>query len=437
MSDLVETPRFVCALGAIKTVQAIERAVPILHSGPGCGAKLAGGISEQNGGSPSGYISPQIYTCSNIGEREVVFGGAERLRQTIENALKVIDGDLFVALTGCTSALVGDDAEEVVRSFKGADKPVILADTPGFIGNNIRGHEIVLDSLIDQYMRPAKSEAGLVNIWATVPYQDAFWHGNIRALEKLVASLGLRSNTVFGPRKGVAALDRVPAASLNILASPWVGLGAVRKLEEKFGTPYLHIPTIPIGPHATGEFLRAVGRAAGLPDSTAETAIRAGEEEYYYYIERSADVFLETRAMARRFVVIADSDYTLAVSRFLVNDIGLFPSKLYITDDAPIEHREHVAGYFAEFLHGIKAEVEFSADGGAIHEEIRNTDFYGRPLILGSYWERSLAKELRGHYVGLAMPVVDRLILDRSYVGYDGALRLLEDIYGIVLETFI
>jgi nitrogenase molybdenum-iron protein beta chain len=437
MSDLVETPRFVCALGAIKTVQAIERAVPILHSGPGCGAKLAGGISEQNGGSPSGYISPQIYPCSNIGEREVVFGGAERLRQTIENALKVIDGDLFVALTGCTSALVGDDAEEVVRSFKGADKPVILADTPGFIGNNIRGHEIVLDSLIDQYMRPAKSEAGLVNIWATVPYQDAFWHGNIRALEKLVASLGLRSNTVFGPRKGVAALDRVPAASLNILASPWVGLGAVRKLEEKFGTPYLHIPTIPIGPHATGEFLRAVGRAAGLPDSTAETAIRAGEEEYYYYIERSADVFLETRAMARRFVVIADSDYTLAVSRFLVNDMGLFPSKLYITDDAPIEHREHVAGYFAEFLHGIKAEVEFSADGGAIHEEIRNTDFYGRPLILGSYWERSLAKELRGHYVGLAMPVVDRLILDRSYVGYDGALRLLEDIYGIVLETFI
>ena len=135
--------------------------------------------------------------------------------------------------------------------------------------------------------------------------------------------------------------------------------------------------------------------------------------------------------------VIADSDYTLAISRFLVNDMGLFPSKLYITDDAPIEHRERIAGYFGGFLHGIKAEVEFSADGGAIHEEIGNTDFYGRPLILGSYWERSLVKELRGHYVGVAMPVVDRLVLDRSYVGYEGALRLLEDIYGVVLETFI
>ena len=437
MSDLVDQPRFVCALGAIKSVQAIERAVPILHSGPGCGAKLAGGISEQNGGSPSGYISPQIYPCSNIGEREVVFGGAERLRQTIENALKVIDGDIFVALTGCTSALVGDDAEEVVRSFKGSDKPVILADTPGFIGNNIRGHEIVLDALIDQYMKPAKVEAGLVNIWATVPYQDAFWHGNLRALERLVSSLGLKPNTIFGPRRGVAALDRVSAASLNILASPWAGLAAVRKLEDKFGTPYIQYPTIPIGPYETGEFLRAVGSAAGVPSSRVEEAIRAGEEEYYYYIERSADIFLETRAMARRFTVIADSDYTLAISRFLVNDMGLFPSKLYITDDAPIEHRERIAGYFGGFLHGIKAEVEFSADGGAIHEEIGNTEFYGRPLILGSYWEKSLSKELRGHYVGVAMPVVDRLVLDRSYVGYEGALRLLEDIYGVVLETFI
>jgi nitrogenase molybdenum-iron protein beta chain len=35
------------------------------------------------------------------------------------------------------------------------------------------------------------------------------------------------------------------------------------------------------------------------------------------------------------------------------------------------------------------------------------------------------------------MPVSQRLILDRSYVGYDGALRLLEDIYSVVLETSI
>jgi len=437
MIDIVDQPRFVCALGAVKSVQAIDRAVPVMHSGPGCGAKISGALADLNGGSPSGYISPQIYPCSNIGEREVVFGGAERLRETIANALKVVDGDLFVALTGCTSALVGDDAEEIVRSFKGAPKPVILAETTGFVGNNVRGHEIVLEALIDQYMKPAERESGLVNIWATVPFQDAFWNGNLRALERLVASLGLRTNAIFGPRRGIAALDAVPRASLNVLAAPWAGLGAVKRLEERFGTPYLHLPTIPIGPTETGEFLRAVGAAAGVSASRIEEVVRDGEEEYHYYIERSADIFLETRAMARRFVVVADSDYALAVSRFLVNDMGLFPSKLYVTDDAPREHRGRIAGYFGAYQHGIRAEVEFAIDGGRIHEEIRETDFYGRPLIIGSYWERALSKELRGHYVGIGMPLVDRLVLDRSYVGYEGALRLLEDIYGVVLETFI
>jgi nitrogenase molybdenum-iron protein beta chain len=34
------------------------------------------------------------------------------------------------------------------------------------------------------------------------------------------------------------------------------------------------------------------------------------------------------------------------------------------------------------------------------------------------------------------MPVMDRLVLDRGYVGYEGGLRLIEDIYGSVLGTY-
>lgn len=435
--DLVDQPRLVCALGAMKSVQAIDRAVPVLHSGPGCGPKLSGGMSDLNGGTSSGYISPQIFPCSNLGEKEVVFGGAEKLRQTIENALKVIDGDLFVALTGCTAELVGDDAGEVVRSFQDAGKPVILAETAGFKGSNLVGHELVLAALAEQYYQAGPPIPGLVNLWSTVPSHDPFWYGTLRSLEKLVASIGLTPNTIFGPCRGVSALNRVSGAALNLVVSPWVGLENAQRLEQKSGTPWLHYPVLPIGPHETANFLRTVGAATGVASAVTDQAIAEGEAEYSWQIERAADIFLETRAMARRFVIVADSTSTLAVSRFLVNDLGLFPSKLYITDDAPEPHRDRISGYFRDYLHGIEAEVEFTNDGGHIHDEIRSTDFYGRPLILGSYWEKSLSKELRGHHLALSMPVGDRLILDRSYVGYDGSLRLLEDIYSVVLETFI
>ena len=43
MAKLLDKQRYKCALGAMQTVQAIERAIPILHSGPGCAQKLSDG----------------------------------------------------------------------------------------------------------------------------------------------------------------------------------------------------------------------------------------------------------------------------------------------------------------------------------------------------------------------------------------------------------
>ena len=40
MPKLIEQPRYSCALGAMQSVVAIKRGVPILHSGPGCANKI-------------------------------------------------------------------------------------------------------------------------------------------------------------------------------------------------------------------------------------------------------------------------------------------------------------------------------------------------------------------------------------------------------------
>jgi nitrogenase molybdenum-iron protein beta chain len=36
----------------------------------------------------------------------------------------------------------------------------------------------------------------------------------------------------------------------------------------------------------------------------------------------------------------------------------------------------------------------------------------------------------------IALPITDRLVLDRAYAGYRGGLRLIEDIYASVLSTY-
>ena len=316
MTNLIDQPRYVCALGAMQTVSSIERAVPILHAGPGCGAKLSLGMTEGNGGQGSGYISYHIFPSSNISEKEVIFGGEKRLKETIENALKVIDADFFVVLTGCVSEIVGDDVQEVVKSFANAGKPVIYAETAGFKGNNLIGHELVINAIIEQYLKPASVVDKLVNIWATVPAHDAFWYGNLIHLEKLISEIGLIPNTIFGPRKGLKTIDKIPQASFNLLISPWVGLKNVELLKQKFGTPYLHYPVLPIGPQETGNFLRTVAQFGGISPSIVEAVIKKHEDEYYYFIERAADTFLETRSIARRFVTLCTGGFPLSGKRY-------------------------------------------------------------------------------------------------------------------------
>ena len=433
MAKILDQPRYKCALAAMQTVQSIPRAIPVLHAGPGCAAKL-----NDNAGT-SGMFSPNIFPCTSLSEKEVVFGGGDKLRETIRNALKVIDADLFVVLSGCTAEIIGDDIAEIAGEFAGEEKPVIFARTPGFKGSNFEGHDWILSAIFDQYLpsgRPPKQK-GLVNLFAGPPIQDPFWLGNLRELERLVSALGLTPNNIFGHGRGLENIGRIPEAEFNILVSPWVGADSARLLEAKFGAPLLHYPVLPIGAFETSKFLRAVAGFTGADEKRAEAFIAAQEAEYYYYIERYADIFLEMRIMSKRFVCVADAQYALAATKFLVNDLGMFPATQFVTDDTPEEYRGAIRAEFGKLNYSIQAKAEFLTDGHEIHEKIKGEDFGGYPLILGSSWEKQLSQQIGGNYVNFAYPVVERLIINSSVAGYAGGLKLLEDIYTAGLSRLI
>ena len=441
MAKILDQPRYKCALAAMQTVHAIPGAIPILHSGPGCAAKL----NDNNG--TSGRFSPNIFPCTSISEKEVVFGGSNKLRSTIENALKVIDADLFVVLSGCTGEIIGDDIEEVTSNFADAEKPVIWAKTPGFKGNNYVGHDWILKSVFEQYLErdevtkvwadadgePVK-EKGLVNLFVAPPQQDPYWLGNLREIENLLSAIGLKPNTIFGFGRGLDNLKKVPKAEYTILVSPWAGLESAKYLERRFGIKLLQYPVLPIGATETTKFLRAVSEFTGADKDLTERVITEKEAEFYYYIERFADTLLETRILGKRFTVVSDSEYTIAVTKFLVNDMGLFPEKLFIVDDAPKAFQQKITDEVNNLNYGIKTEVQFTTDGHDIHEQIKSLDFAGTPLILGSNWEKKLAAGLGAHYVNVSYPMLEKLVINDHIAGYSGGLHLLEQIFTAAMS---
>ncbi len=436
MTDIIQGPRHGCALGALQTVVAIERAIPILHAGPGCGSKLHRGLSRAGGYQGTGYAGADAMPCTNMIEKDVVFGGADKLRDVIAGALKIMDGDLFVVLTGCTAAIIGDDVGSVVNEFSKQGAPIVHVETAGFKGDAYKGHELLLQAIIEQYVKPvSEKQQGLVNVFASVPRHDPFWEGDLNELKKLLAGIGLKANILFGFNSGgIKAFDALPAAQFNLVVSPYLGLKTAELLQEKFQTPYLHYPVLPVGATETAKFLRTVAAFAEVSAIQTEEFIAQQEAEFYHYLVRASDVLTEYQLnQPKRFYNINDASYSLAFSKFLVNELGYFPLHQFITEDVPEEYQKTIQGYFQELAPGISSAVTFAQDSRIIEDQILSQNHLTTPLLLATSWELDIAKAIAGLHLSVGLPVIDRLILHHTYVGYHGGLNLVEVIYSRLL----
>jgi nitrogenase molybdenum-iron protein beta chain len=437
VSSIAE-PRHSCALAAQQTVAAIARAVPIVHAGPGCSAIVHNYLCEGNGFQGAGARGGAMIVGTNTGEREVVFGGEKKLRSTLDGALQVMDADLFVVLTGCTSELVGDDTENVVAEYRRRGVPIAFASTGGFKGTNLQGHETVVNAILDQLVEPVgERDPRLVNVLAGVPFQDPFWRGDLEAVRELLLALGLTPNILFGPRSGgLAAWKRLPSAGLTLVLSSWTGVSTAQALEEQFGVPWLHQPELPVGALGTGDFLRRLGAALDLDPALVEAVIADREVDYDHQFERVAEFLTENRCdLPARFVTVGTSYYGRGLTRLLREEFGFLPALHIVTDDPPDAFRPAITEAFAGPL---GAPTVFATDGAAIRAELERVwNEHGPALVLGSAWDRAIVRDRGGLHLSVSTPVADRMVIDAGYLGYRGGWRLLEDLITARLGALV
>jgi nitrogenase molybdenum-iron protein beta chain len=444
MSSVIEQERYTCAIGALQSVVAIPKAVPILHAGPGCGDMIAG-FFERSTGYAGGSTSP----CTNFSEKDVVFGAVDRLRGIVANTYKVLDTDLQVILTGCTSGIVGDDVDSLAEEFRAEGRPIVSVETAGFKCNNYEAHSLIVNAIIDQYTdgfaedNKNRSEPNTVNVFASLPYQDPFWKGNLGEYKRLLEGLGLKAQILFGPLSdGVKEWQRIPRAGFNILVSPWYGKPIVDALEVKYGQPYTWFPHIPIGANQTEKFLRqvldfALEQGAGIDRDRAELFIKREREAYYEEIDNLATFLLEFRyGLPNHVHILHDAGYVVGLSKFLLHEVGIVPKEQFVTDNTPAKFQEQIAAELASASDKREIPVTFEPDAGLCQDMVRAVHHNGRGLIIGSGWDKELAAEKDYDFLSAALPSSYRLVLTTNYAGFSGGLRVIEDIYHNVLATY-
>lgn len=328
----IERPRFSCALGgALSTISALPGVVPIIHSTLGCGSNLFGAYMGGSGFWGSGYCGGSSVPTSGITERDIIFGGEKRLAEQIKTTLELIDADLFLVLTGCMTELIGDDIQSVTKEFENSETPVLSIETGGFKGNSYSGYERVLQKLFVEYSEKVTDKRkNLVNIFGLVPAIDPFFRGDLDEIKRLLEKLGISVNTFFTNDQTIDNLREAPEASLNIVLSRTYGIDVAKKFEEKHGVPY-YINELPIGPTATAEFLRNISKLLGICSEDVENLIHYENKNYYNYIERISDVYVDSD-FQHYAVVVGNANNVISITRFLSEDVGWIPKFSIITD---------------------------------------------------------------------------------------------------------
>lgn len=422
MSKIIEKPRFSCAIGgALSTISAIDGAVPIIHGGPGCGVQVFYGQDFVSAFRGSGHLGGVAVPSTNTYEKEVVFGGESRLKEQIEKTIELVKGEHYVVLTACTSELIGDDVSGILRDFD--EETVIYAETAGFRGSSYTGYEILINAFIDQLVKEKPKNEKLVNIIGIVPSQDVFWEGNLAEIERILNKAGLEVNTIFNDKK----IEDLSAAALNIVLSPWVGINTAKKLEKKFGTPYLIHP-LPIGVEETNSFLEKVG---SLLNIDVTSVIAQEEAKTYKSIERIAD-FIVDFDIQLKFATISDSNYAIALNKFLIKELGWIPSVALISDDLPEEQKEYIKSQL-KFEEVLSPTVIFEPDSNKIWNTVKDES---PDFIFGSSLDKDFASEHGFLRLSTAFPITDRVIIDKGYAGYRGAINLIEDVFSVIVAPF-
>ena len=436
---IIERPRTTCAQGgALATLASLPDVIGISHAAEGCAGNLTGSIGNNSGYNGEGYCGGTQTPSSAVREKNVVFGGTDRLRQELKSAEELLEAKLFVVVTGCMTEIIGDDVQAVVEDFAEAETPVIAVNTPSFEGDAYTGYELVLNGVFNKYIPESpKKDPKLVNLFGVIPNFDPHYRGDLEEIKRLLESVGLKVNTFFTPDQTFDNILSASAASLNIHFSRVWGLDFEAKFEQKHETPYW-VTDLPIGSVQTGKFLRELAEHITIDPAVLEAAIEREEKRYYNYFIKTLDLVINAQFFYYA-ATVSNSNYAIPLAKFLHQELGWKVDDVFVTDLLTKVKAKKLEQAFAEGE--TPGELIRETDTKQIAWQLnkrharsrgqRYFDQHGPLFIVGSALEKYAAQDLGALTFSVSYPLYNRVVTQRGYAGYNGGLNLLADLISV------
>jgi len=221
--------------GARVVLMPITDVAHLVHGPIAC----AGNSWDNRGARSSGSQLYRRGLTTDIMENDVIYGGEIKLKKSIlEIAAKHDPKAIFVYAT-CVSSLIGDDVDKICREAEAElTIPVISVNCPGFLGDKNIGNRIAGEVLYDRVIGTAKGSDERIPLSINLigEYNIA---GDLWGVLPDLKNLGIRLQTAITGDAKFDDLRSAHRASLNVLICSKSLTNLVRKMEIRYGIPFI------------------------------------------------------------------------------------------------------------------------------------------------------------------------------------------------------
>ncbi len=344
-----------CSLaGAFAAIRKIKDAVTIMHAPQGCAYVSFSGHLSRAAFSPPESRRPPNLLCTNMQETDVIFGGTQKLKDTVLKVHKKFPSYTIFIITSCPAGIIGDDINQVVEELKAAGIQLYYIPTDGvmnsgdFYNGMLNSYRVVAENLIDDTISATGDLVNIIGEQALAPTRNK----SGEALNQIFQKLGIGVNCRFIGDTTIAEIRQFKKAKVNLpLFHDPIVRALTSFLETRFSMETIKAP-LPVGFEQTAEFTRALGRRFNKM-SEAEGLINEARINYEYHLSPLRKYFSGKKALIISpphnidWLISALMDLDVEVSK--IYSSNLFPprdsfSTKYSTK-VPIEHNYSLDKY--------------------------------------------------------------------------------------------
>jgi light-independent protochlorophyllide reductase subunit B len=358
---------------------------------------------------------PVTYTTFQA--RDLGGDTAELFKTAAREAFERFSPKAMMVGASCTAELIQDDPGGLCKALD-LPVPVIALELPSYQRKENWGASETFYQMVRHLAnapamsaaRPARAAGVKPKCNILGPTALGFRHrDDLKEICGLLGQIGVDVHVIAPLGASPADLSRLHEADFNVVLYPEIASVAAQWLSRQFKQPATR--TVPIGVHATRDFIVEVGQLAGIDVQPllAQTQARA---DWY---AKSVD---STYLTGKRVFVFGDATHVVAAARVAATEMGFTVVGLGTYSR---EHAREVRD--AAKLYGVEALI--TDDYLEVEERIAELQ---PELVLGTQMERHIAKRLGVPCAVISAPVHVQDFPARysPQMGFEGASVLFD-----------